>query len=644
VENWNFRKRTAVIHWIDANWRFPTPAVAPAGTRQTLTTQITRRTDQAPVAGWHVVYTITGGAAAGFAPSGATSVEVETNAVGNATVELAQAQPVAGVTQVAVQIIRTVPTAAGTATRLPIITGATSVSWSAPGLTIRKTGPAAAVAGSTITYRVEASNAGGVAAENVVITDEIPDGATYLSSAPAGELVGKTVQWPIGRLGPGECRYVEVNLRAEQIGTLTSYAEATAAGGLRSRIGISTTVGTTLPTPAAAPPSGAAPSPGTTVPPGVALPSAQAGDLRVALTGPQKATVGENVKFEITLTNTGRTPLRRIVIVDALDPGLSHPAARNNTINKRTEEAIEPGQSATYSVDLEVKNAGRLSHTVTATADNGARGSAAAYVFAEERLAGAPGAASGKVTLVVKPTPASPVVGGSVDFYIEVTNTGTQTLSDVVVRSHFAPALFPVRATTGEDYRAEGADIIAWRIKQLVPNRPENLTIRCECRQATAQARVLVSVNAAEGLLTQDTKYVEIRDANEVRPSGLQVQITALSEPVRVNDRFTYYIQIKNTGTEAARDVALAVTVPPELTIDPISTRGESEYKIDETANVVTFGGLQQVGPGEKVPYSVGVKATRAGSVTVQAKATSGSLAESASAEWKTTILEANSR
>lgn len=55
------RKQTALIHWLDAQWQFPPPAINAAGTRHVFTTTVMRQSDQSPRPGWRVRYTISGG-------------------------------------------------------------------------------------------------------------------------------------------------------------------------------------------------------------------------------------------------------------------------------------------------------------------------------------------------------------------------------------------------------------------------------------------------------------------------------------------------------------------------------------------------------------------------------------------------------
>ena len=164
VYGWDRRRRTAVIHWVDAQYVFPPPAINPAGTRHQFTTTVTRQTDGSPCAGWLVRYEIAGGPPAGFAPDGGQAVEVQTDQLGQATVEIFQQQPVAGTNAVAIQVIR--PAGADHAgKRLVVRTGSTLKTWTVatptPAVALRVTGPQQVAVGDQVRFEIQVTNTSG---------------------------------------------------------------------------------------------------------------------------------------------------------------------------------------------------------------------------------------------------------------------------------------------------------------------------------------------------------------------------------------------------------------------------------------------------------------------------------------------------
>ena len=77
-----------------------------------------------------------------------------------------------------------------------------------PDLTIEKHGPATAVSGQPFTYTLTVANHGALTATNLLISDVLPAGVTYLAG---GALIGNVVQWQVAELG-GYGQKVDVTL------------------------------------------------------------------------------------------------------------------------------------------------------------------------------------------------------------------------------------------------------------------------------------------------------------------------------------------------------------------------------------------------------------------------------------------------
>ena len=69
-----------------------------------------------------------------------------------------------------------------------------------PVLSISKSGPATALSGEPIVYNLTIANTGTMTATQLLVRDQLPAGAVYVSG---GTLVGSEVQWTIAALGRG---------------------------------------------------------------------------------------------------------------------------------------------------------------------------------------------------------------------------------------------------------------------------------------------------------------------------------------------------------------------------------------------------------------------------------------------------------
>ena len=205
------RTKTATIYWTDASWQFPPPAINPAGTRHSLTTTVMRKTNQCPSPGWVVKYTITGGPPAGFSPDGASSIEVPTDAAGQATAEILQKTPAHGTNQIGIEVIRPAELPGAAGQRMTVGTGSTMQTWTAADIGLKLTGPPMAKTGEALNYRFDVTNAGDLPSKDIAVSNVLPDAISYLASNPPAAMVGRQLQWRLAELGPRQHQIIDLS-------------------------------------------------------------------------------------------------------------------------------------------------------------------------------------------------------------------------------------------------------------------------------------------------------------------------------------------------------------------------------------------------------------------------------------------------
>jgi uncharacterized repeat protein (TIGR01451 family) len=661
VYGWENRKQVAVIHWVDAQWSFPPPAINPAGSRQTLTTTVTRQSDQSPCPGWVVRYEIVDGPPAGFAPNGAPAVEVPTDSTGQACAEIIQTQPAPGTNRVNIQVIRPANADGGRGRTLTIGSGSTLMTWSAPGLTVRKRGPSVAAVGSTITYQIEVSNPGDLPAEEVAVVDTIPQGLTLVSSNPSAQAVGGSLQWQLGRLGPTETRRLEVNYRVERQGNLNSCAEVTARGGLKSRDCVTTNV------------------------------SATAVDVRVV--GPDQAAVGSTETFEIEITNRSPLPISGLVIKDRFDPGLKH-AEAESPIERDLGMTLAPGQSQRIGVELQVVRPGRHCQTVEIRDSRGTVLASARQCITAVASASPPAAQptpqpSPQPKPQPAPQPANPSptppatlprstpspaltfprstppavppaaklppsvgtaklnvtaplrasVGETVTFSIEVTNTGLEPLRDVELAARLDEKLDPSLATSGN--RWEG-DSLVWTLAPLPPGETIKYQIQARAVLASREACLATTLRSERRTLAQERTCVQVYPAPGsgatagASAPGLTLTVESSQDQVNAGRELTYNIEVFNGGATADTNIVVLVNVPSEMTPVRLQTTGPTNYVIE--GQTVRFSPVAQLAPNGHLNYRVRVLAKQEGVAFFQAQVSSQGLTQPIVKQKKTTI------
>lgn len=353
--NWERRKATATIYWIDAAWRFPPCAVTRVGERlgQQLTTVITR-SDGAPLPGWRVRYEVLEGPPAYFSARRNTAEEVITDGAGRALAQLLPASMEPGITTVGIQIIRPAM-GRGDLPQMVVGQGTTTVQWTTPGLTVNAVGTSSVAADGAIAYRVEVVNGGDLTTRGVELKFAPPAGVTLLNSTPSAQAFGQYYQWRLGDLPPGTALAVEVNCRAAVSAQVRSAFRATSSEGLSAE--------------------------------GIAPTEVFANALSVKMSGPDTAPIGSEAKFLIDVKNTGTTTLTNLVASDTFDAGLVERAGAQSPAVRAIPQSLEPGQTYQFALTFIVAQAGRLSHRLDLTAEGGHRTSSRAYVIGTQPAA-----------------------------------------------------------------------------------------------------------------------------------------------------------------------------------------------------------------------------------------------------------------
>jgi len=613
VYTWDARTRSATIHWVDAEWRFPPPAINPAGTTHSLTTSVVRHTDQSPCVGWLVRYEILDGPPAGFSPNGAAAIEVATNAAGQAGVELFQKQSTPGTNQIAVQVIRPAGLGGPNGKRLVVGQGTTLKTWTAPALAVRKSGPSTASVGSTATYRIEVSNPGDLPAENVLVTDQLPDKLSYLDSQPAAQASGKTLRWQLGQLAAGQTSTIELNCRAAEPGSVTNCADAVAAGGLKASDCATTTV--------------------------------ISATVEVKIAVPRQATVGDDATFTISITNRGQLPTGKLLIKDRFGEGLEHAAAVSPI--ERDLGTLAAGETQQIKVTFRVAKAGRLCHTVEIHGAHGVLASAEGCVTAvapaagagavppaaepSDLLPGAPPTAQPSIA-VTKTGPAELAAGQTARFTIDITNTGAQALTDLKVDDAYDAALYPDKATEGNRFEDNH---LVWAIERLEPGETTQLEVHCLCQRPAQRACNRVTVTNGAGAKATGEACLAIRAA----AGKLNLEVADLHDPIGLGKELTYELRVSNDGAAPHKQVVVVATVPLGMMPVPIGTSGPKQIRYTIQGRTIRFDPLAEISPGERFSYRVRASAQRAGKMRFRAELTSQAQPQAVSAEEITEVF-----
>jgi uncharacterized repeat protein (TIGR01451 family) len=605
-QNWDRRKATATIYWVDAAWRFPPSVTARAGRPQPLTTVVTRAGGE-PISGWIVRYEVVDGPPASLARNGATAIEVRTDGAGRATADLSPASLEPGITTVRVQIVRP-GTARGDLPQMVVGQGMLGVQWTTPGLAVRALGSSAVTADGAIAYRVEVTNGGDLVTHNVVLSYTPPTGVTVLNSTPAAQPFGQRLQWQLGDLPPGTTSVVELNCRASVAGAVRSAFVATSAEVPQAEARVTTDV--------------------------------RVNALVIKMMGPETVEVGREAKFLIDVTNTGGAPLTNVTATDTFDPGLAHAAGERSPI-VRPIPVIGPGQTERFAIPFIVTQPGRHCHRLDVTADGGHAAGARACVTGT-----APMAAPAQLSVRVA-GPTSSRAGEVASYSVEVKNNGSAPATNVVLAVSWGVNLELLAASAGHEDNIPRLTT-QWRIAQVAGGETITRQLNFRCLNADEQGAVVRATVSSQqsGAVANQIATVILpgaaaprtappQSATPIRPDGrpapsppaggaLRVTASATANPIMLGGTTTYIINIANERGVPDQEVALSVQVIGDgLTIRASGTTPTPVTGASPTA--IDFAPIREMRPGEQLatPYRIEVRGVKPGTHRLRISATS---------------------
>lgn len=608
AKSWAQHRNTATIHWVDAQWQLPAPAVNPPGGRQLLTTTLTRSTDGSPIAGWVVRYEVVSGPAAGFGPDRQPAVEVPSDALGQATVELSQRGSENGVNQINVSIIRPADPAAGIQSRIALGSGITTATWgtgavpavpptgvpattqpppaATSAITVRATGPSQATVGGTAEYRFEIANTSSASIGGVTATAAIPAALAFQGSNPQANLAGTTATWNIGTLGVGETRTIVISAQPRQTGAVQFCLDALVAGRVAARGCVATTIAGNQPL-----------------------------DITIRTdTGASQYRVGDNVTFIVTLANRGAAPMTNISLSDTFDAGFQHDSGAQREIALPLSGGLAASESREIRILFGITRAGRLCHTVTATTAQGHTATRQACIDATgDAGAAAPGALDVRVS-----GPPTINVGQKAAFLVEVTSNSAAPLANLAAMVDFDANSVEVTNLMGF---ANVNSRAVWRIARIEPRQTLRAQIEFTARAPNPASfvAIVVTENDRPAGGARANVAVIAGGAPVAQGGQLDLQVSDTGDPIGRGDELSYFISLQNRGGGPESDVVLEVTLPEGVTLP----RVQSLYKYTQTGRTFRFNPIATLRPTATETFVIRVRPSGPGKYELQATVTS---------------------
>lgn len=377
------------------------------------------------------------------------------------------------------------------------------------------------MAGTEFTYNIRVIAKRGVA--NVYVEEVVPEGVAFNSATPAStKSADGNPSWKLGSMKQGEIKTITVKVTPAAVG------EYWVCSIVRAD-------------------------------PKVCLPI-QAGlpQLTIAKVGPAVAEVGEEIAWNITVTNTGTAVAQGVTTQDLLPEKFSAVSPLSKNLGN-----IAPGESQTLVVTAKATEVGSFINTATAK-----------FVGGDVVEATAPVRVVQSAVAIEKTGPARGYIYNAETYNIKVTNTGDTTLTNLVVTDDLPEGaiLFgevpekgevydinqgrtirmglqhdPQRAVYGywrpgtQDVLSDDtADQVVWKIDSLAPGQSKTFQVRYFSKvQQTLVNRA--SVTTERGLKAEDSVSTQW-----IAAPGVNTNIIDSVDPIRIGEETTFRISILN--------------------------------------------------------------------------------------------------
>jgi uncharacterized repeat protein (TIGR01451 family) len=396
---------------------------------------------------------------------------------------------------------------------------------------------------------------------NVVVSDVIPAGASYVRSEPAAEVQGQNLIWRFPEMQPGDSQNIKVWLRADQEGQLTSCAMVDAL----PRVCATTTVGKPA--------------------------------LAITKSGPETAQIGSDVTYTIVVSNTGTAVANAVTVTDTIPDGLSHSSGQRQLSFEVGD--LRPGESKSIPLTLKADQRGRFCNNAVAASSNAGQVNAEACTTVVQ-----PGVKITKTT-----NDRELLINRTATYSIVVSNTGDVPLTDVVVTDTAAPET-AIAAAEGATVSGNTA---TWNIGQLDAGQQRELAVKI-VSQRPGQFCNTATVTTAQGLRESAEACTQWAGV-----TGVLVEVVDDPDPIQVGENTTFTVRVTNQG--ATRDIQnIAVISTFQEQLDPVSASGGATV----SGKTVTWPVVSTLAPKQSVTFTVVGKGATAGDHRLETRVTTG--------------------
>jgi uncharacterized repeat protein (TIGR01451 family) len=430
---------------------------------------------------------------------------------------------------------------------------------------LEKTVPKQVMVNRDYAYQIVVTNLQSNTLKNIVITDKLPPNFELVSSDPQAGISGDTAQWAVPELGPD--RKVVINLvgKASSIGRISSCATVTWDDYICATTEI--------------------------VNPG----------LEARVTAPASASLCNIIPLVYTATNTGSTTLTNVYIdggktseLEALD------GTRGGYMKLGT---LAPGESKQVKVNAKATSTGEFNTVIRAVSDQ---------ITSEQH---------GAVTMVTAPVlnvavsaPSNIIQGRTVNYTVEVSNTGAGVAENVIINSPVPAGTKFVSASNGG--RLTSGNVIAWPAVQIPSNNKATLTVSVRPVN-TGSIRAQATAKGDCAKLASNSAVTAVEGV-----AAILLEVTDNPDPIEVGGSTTYTISVTNQGSAPDTNIRLECMIEDTQTYSTSSGATTGSHADGK----VTFQPLAKLDAKQRATWTVTVRGAEASDTRFKVSMTSDQL------------------
>lgn len=312
-------------------------------------------------------------------------------------------------------------------------------------------------------------------------------------------------------------------------------------------------------------------------------------DINLRVTGPEVAVPAQPLAYAATLENDGYAQAENVVLTAAVPNGMNiqsvtpQPTRRTGNSMSWDVGSLGPRQALDVQIITEATSEMDARVVFEATGAPGIQKNAVVSTLVQKP----------QVTLSINPDPTNTqvAVGDLASFNMKLTNTGNQTVTDLVVF---------LEAGAGLVHARDGAREVSRAVGYLAPGQSVDLSAQF-LAEREGELTVKATARTANQILTGSAATIRALPGTQRVPQvELEMRTSTGANPVAVGTATSVQLLVRNTGPVAVRNMIVTVKYDPALTPTGASAGFEPLY-----ANQILRWRLPELPVGTTTDYQV---------------------------------------